>query len=339
MIIASLTALTLALAAPASSCAPPLDAEQQTRAAQLAKALRDAEAHATEDPEDGVAGLRSALAAAEKDADIVARDAAASDARLYAQLALARSLLATEQRAEAVKVIDAALATANGRELPAKLFGPSLVSLHDERSAALVKGKKGTLELRCKGPCFAAIDAAPVACGDAAAAERLQLPAGSYDVVLVDQADPSRRTEQRIDLTGAATITVALDNPAAAEPGAGPRGRANRPRDTVADDGRKLPRWAGILGMAVGASAIVTGGVLVAVDGKCTDLSDPDDPPFCLDILRTKITGYAMLGIGGAALVGFAVALGIGEHRQAKARRAGDKPSAVTWQPGRGLRF
>ena len=138
MIVSTLVALAL-VAAPSNSCAPPLDAAEQARASAIADALRDAEAKATEDPEQGVDGLQAALAKADADADVVARDPAASDARLYAQLALARSLLATERKSDAVAVIEAALATANGRELPAKLFGPSLVSLHDERSAALAK--------------------------------------------------------------------------------------------------------------------------------------------------------------------------------------------------------
>lgn len=325
MIVATLVAL--ALAAPPSSCAPPLDAAEQARASAIADALRDAEAKATEDPEQGVDGLQAALAKADADADVVARDPAASDARLYAQLALARSLLATERKKDAVAVIEAALATANGRELPAKLFGPSLVSLHDERSAALAKGPRGTLELRCKAACFAAIDATPIACGEAGAAEHVELPAGHYRVVLIDRSDPSRRTAQTIDLTSAATVTIELDNPPA---GAitPPRGRG-RTRDTGVDDGgRKLPRWAGILGMAIGAATLIAGGVLVGVDGKCPDFTDPHGAGACQDVLKTSAVGYALVGVGAGMSVGFAIAFGIGESKQKKAKKR-----SAAWRP------
>jgi hypothetical protein len=324
------TLVALALVAPPNSCAPPLDVAEQARASAIADALRDAEAKATEDPEQGVDGLQAALAKADADSDIVARDSAASDARLYAQLALARSLLATERKKDAVAVIEAALATANGRELPAKLFGPSLVSLHDERSAALAKGPRGTLELRCKGACFAAIDATPVACGDAGASEHVELPAGHYRVVLIDHADPTRRTEQTIDLSSAATVTIELDNPPA-NVTTTPRGRGGRPHDAGVDDGgRKLPRWAGILGMAVGAAALVAGGVLVGVDGKCPDFTNPNTAGACQDVLNTDGVGYALIGVGAGAAIGFAIAFGIGEKKQKNAKQ---KKRATSWRP------
>ena len=57
--------------------------------------LRDAEAKATEDPEQGVDGLQAALAKADADADVVARDPAASDARLSASCDWSARLEAT----------------------------------------------------------------------------------------------------------------------------------------------------------------------------------------------------------------------------------------------------
>src|SRR5262249_45223743 len=156
------------------------------------------------------------------------------------------------------------------------------------------KGPRGTLELRCKGPCFAAIDATPIACGDAAAAQRVELPAGHYRVVLIDRADPTRRTEQRIELSSAATVTIALANPPAASTTT-TRGRARTREPGVDDGGRKLPRWAGILGMAVGAAAIIAGGVLVGVDGKCPDFTDPHGAGACQSVLNTNGAGYALL--------------------------------------------
>ncbi|HWB78731.1 MAG TPA: hypothetical protein VG755_27390, partial [Nannocystaceae bacterium] len=181
-------------------------------------------------------------------------------------------------------------------------------------------GPRGTLELRCKGACFAAIDATPIACGDAGASEHVELPAGHYRVVLIDRADPTRRTEQTIDLTSAATVTIQLDNAPAGEV-ATPRGRG-RPRDTGVDDGgRKLPRWAGILGMAVGAASIIAGGVLVGVDGKCPDFTDETGVGACKEVLKTDGVGYALIGAGAGLSIGFAIAFGIGESKQKKAKQ------------------
>ncbi|MBC8069766.1 MAG: hypothetical protein IAG13_15620, partial [Deltaproteobacteria bacterium] len=92
---------------------------------------------------------------------------------------------------------------------------------------------------------------------------------------------------------------------------------------------RKLPRWAGILGMAAGAAAIVAGGVLLAVDGECPDFSNNTGEGACKRTLNTKTTGYVVIGAGAAFMVGFTIPFAIGESRQAKAR----KRSTTMWRP------
>jgi hypothetical protein len=73
--------------------------------------------------------------------------------------------------------------------------------------------------------------------------------------------------------------------------------------------------------MSIGAAAMITGGVLVGVDGKCPDLTtDPRGPDACARRLNTDVPGIVLLAGGGAMLGGFAIAFGIGEHR-AKRRR------------------
>jgi hypothetical protein len=328
VITALLTTAALVLSpGPARSCAPPLDPTERGRADAVASALRDAEAAATEDPEAGLAGLEAALAQAERSAELVARDGNATDARLYAQLALARSLLATDRRADAVKVIDRALATAGGRELPVKLFGPTLVSLHDERRAAVGKAPRGTLEVHCADACFVAIEATAIACGVAGAPERVELPVGSYHVLVLDRDQPERRKEQTVEITAGAVQAVTLDNAAAAD--TKPRGRRQAVAPTADGPRRRLPRWAGILGMAAGAAAIVAGGVLVGVHGECPDFTSNMGEGACKRTLNTRTTGYVVLGAGAAFMVGFTIPFAIGESREAKAR----KRNTAMWRP------
>lgn len=327
-------AVALAMTPPGPACtSPPLAAERAEAARDHAKALRDAETRATEDPDQGVALLTAALDRARADAEVVARDPDASEARQYALLALARGLMGAERRDEAAAILDRALATAAGDALPSKLFGPSLVALHDERLAALDRTASATLDARCTGPCLVIVDAALVGCAGPDAPAIVKLPPGRWDVLVVGVDDGTRRTTESIELAAGGSAEVVLEIPTA--PAGRGRGKAGRP--AVDDGGRKLPRWAGILGVAVGVVALVTGGVLVAVDGRCPDGTDPMGAGACQNILNSDGAGYAMLGVGAASLVGFSIALGLGERKQARARKA--KAEARWHGPGLSIRF
>lgn len=332
-------ALALAIAPPSGKCpAPALSADEATAARAHAVALREAETRATEDPEQGIALLTAALDRARADATIVARDTDASEARQYAMLALARGLLGAEKRTEAAKILDIALATAVGDPLPSKLFGPSLVALHEERKAALDRTSTATLHARCTGACLVIVDAAWVACGGPGATADVALPPGAWEVLLVDAADPTRTHAQRVDLSAGGSADVLLEVPKTA----GTKRRVARPAgdDAVDDGGRKLPRWAGIVGMAVGVVALVAGGVLVALDGSCPDGTNTSGAGACKNILDTDLPGYVMLGIGGGTLIGFTTAFGIGEAKQARARRAKAAKAQVGLGPtGVSIRF
>ncbi len=324
--------LALAMTPPGSTCrAPALSAEQASLARGHATALRDAEAQATEDPDQGIALLTAALDRARLDAQAVALDPEAADARRYAMLALARGLLGAEQRERAAAIIDSALVTAVSTPLPAKLFGPSLVALHDERKAGLDRSATATLQARCTGACLVIVDAAWVGCAGPDTPIDLALVPGSWDVLLVDAADTGRVTAERVELVASGSVEVSLEIPKLPSASRGRRAGSTG----LADGGRKLPRWAGILGVAAGVVALVAGGVLVAVDGRCPDSTDPMGAGACQNILNTDAPGFAMLGVGGAALVGFAIPLGLGEAKQARARKA----SARWHGPGMSIRF
>ncbi len=332
-------ALSMAIAPPSGKCpAAALSADEAAAARAHAVALRDAETRATEDPEQGVALLTAALDRARADAAIVARDTDATEARQYAMLALARGLLGAEKRAEAAKILDIALATAAGDPLPSKLFGPSLVALHEERKAALDRTSTATLRARCTGACLVIVDAAWVTCAGPEATVDVALPPGAWEVLLVDAADPTRTHAQRVELAAGGSADVLLEIPKAA----GTKRRTSRPADDggLDDGGRKLPRWAGLVGMAVGVVALVAGGVLVAVDRSCPDGTNASGPGACKNILNTDLPGYVVLGIGGGTLIGFATAFGVGEVKQARARKANAAKAQVGIGPtGLSLRF
>jgi hypothetical protein len=126
------------------------------------------------------------------------------------------------------------------------------------------------------------------------------------------------------------SITLSDDVPEAAlsfeveAPPPEANGEDTLPVDPGPDAGvpkRRLPRWASIVGISVGAAAVVAGGVLIGVHGRCPDGSDPVGPNACLDVLSTRGAGIGVLVGGAALLTGFSIALGIGETRDNKRRR------------------
>jgi hypothetical protein len=76
-----------------------------------------------------------------------------------------------------------------------------------------------------------------------------------------------------------------------------------------------------VLGLAAGTGAAAAGGVLVGVDHRCPDLSDPRQAP-CLRILDTDASGFALVGVGGAVAITAAVILAVDEIRARRARKS-----------------
>jgi hypothetical protein len=323
------TSMWFALAmAPAQCSGPPLSGQEASRAAANAAALREAEAKATEDPDSGTAQLEKVLADALADADVVALDRDARDARLYAMLALARGRLAEERNADAATILDRALALSGGAELPVKLFGPSLVALHGQRKQAITGTSSATLVAECSGRCVVVVDATPVGCAATGAPLTVALPPGAWDVRLVDTQNATRRVAEQVTLVAGTPITVAL--------APSPLDDTHRRPPSQVDSGRKLPRWAGIVGVSVGVLAMIGGGIMIALDGTCPDGTDPKGDNACNEVLDTDVGGYVMLGAGAATTVGFSVPLGIGEAKDRRAKKRREQPTA-TFAPG-GLR-
>lgn len=327
--IASLVLVFATVTAPSSCAGPALSADEASRAAAQANALREAEAKATEDPDNGNALLEAALASARDNGEIVARDRDAHEALQYAMLALARGKLADGRKDEAAKILDRAIATAAGADLPVKLFGPSLVALHGERKKALTAEGHATLIAECTGRCIVIVDAAIVGCAATGGPFSLPMPSGTWNVLVIDADATDHRIAESVTLAASEAKTVTLAPlPVDKPPRRGPSGEETA-------SGRKLPRWAGIVGISVGVLALVGGGVLLAVDGNCPDGTDPMGAGACQNILNTDVPGYVMLGVGVGAAVGFSVALGIGESKQKKA----NKPKAAAGVGPGGLRI
>jgi hypothetical protein len=296
--------LGVVLSTPAAPVAP-------TPTVPLAEQLQDAERTVVDDPARGVERLREGLDAAASQPVDVATDPALQRARTYALLALTRALLQLERHAEARDVMDEAVRIARSDRLPVALYGPAVVELYEARRAAAENRPIGSLEVQCTVPCRVILDERLAGLGHGVSLTGV--PLGRHRV-WVDApndgwAEPLHRT---IDLGPGGPIRLAYEPVAQSEPSPQPV------PDGAPIRRRRLPRWAGVLGVATGAVLMITGGVLLGVDGRCPDLSDPRREDPCPDVLDTNAGGIALLAIGGATLTGFSVAFAIGEIRQHK---------------------
>jgi hypothetical protein len=292
----------------------------------LVDALQVAEQKANEDPASGIAPLRSALDRVEDLGLAVARDPSAHEARLYGLLALARAHLSLGHDDEANATMDEAIRVARGEPLRAKAFGPRVVELYEQRLGAPENLPEGQLVIDCTPACDVVLNATMA--GSGRRVELSNVPLGTHSLQV--QAAASAHDEvldQSIELTAEApsfSLEFApgkIDSTTSSDtdPGGGPI------RDATPADGRRrlLPRWAGIVGVATGAVAMIAGGVLLGFHGRCPDGSDPAAADACLNVLDTRAPGIALLAIGGAAFTGFGVALIVGETRDRRRRSAG----------------
>jgi hypothetical protein len=285
----------------------PVSAEEQARRDAVVEALLAAEAQATESPESAEEPLRAALRDFADLAPIVAEDAQAQEARAFAQLALARTLLVLERPQEAKDAIDDALRTLRGRTLPVAQFGPALTSLHDDRADHLAVQPPAELAVRCATACRVWVDEQPFD------VERRELAPGRHRVWVEARAPGKTVLRLELDLPPGELVELRyeLERAPAAEP---------RPAPVAPPAPRRiLPRWATVLGVALGSSAAATGGVLWAVDHRCPDLSDPRQVP-CPRILDTDAGGISLLAVGGAVAITAAVLLAVDEVRARRAR-------------------
>ena len=80
-----------------------------------------------------------------------------------------------------------------------------------------------------------------------------------------------------------------------------------------------VPRWASVTGVSAGAALVITGGVLVGIDGNCPGGYDPvTEPDLCPSVYNTNAGGGALLSIGAVAMVGMGVVLAVTEIQRSR---------------------
>ncbi len=310
---ASLVLVPLALQPPdadVNAAAPASDDEY----AQALTRVKRAEQMANEDPERGATQLRDALALLQSFGPALAKDPDGQDARTMAQLTLARALLAVEDAEGAREVMDEAIRTSRGDTLPTGRFGPGLVALHRERAGVLEKAGTGSIAIECKEPCRVYINERPTD----PRTDKLVL--GSYRV-WIEARDGSETPLQTV---------VRLEQPdqiAALEFGTAPVTSDPGTNDAHKRD-RMMPRWAEIATVVAGVAAVGVGATLWAIDGRCPDGKDPNDPMACPQVYTTRTAGIITLAVGGAVALTGSVLLTVDEVRVGQQR---GQQVALTW--------
>ena len=315
-------ALAIAIAlAPTSAAAaiPVLPVLVAPEATSLVAEMRAAIESAEKNPDSGRAELRAALARFDEEPSVVATSNDAHAARIDGLLALAKAELAVGREADAIAALDKAIRIARGEPLPVAKHGQRLIKLHDLRVGAPELRPNGSLHVTCSVQCRVILDGRTA--GHGTDVMITGVPLGGHQLRVEPMAaeiDHHFQTDVMLS-NGEPERTYDYRVPEAGTPAKSTVDRA--PADATAKP-RKLPRWAGILGIGVGAAVTIAGAVLIAMDGKCPDGSNPRSADPCPDILNTDAVGIALTSVGAATLVGFSVALGVGEARQKKAGAA-----------------
>jgi hypothetical protein len=258
---------------------------------------------ANEDPTLGATQLRDALSLLQGFAIQLGQDPSGQKLRTTAQLTLARALLASNDAEGSREAMDEAIRTSRGDPLPTKSFGPGLSALHREREGALGKRGTGSLDIDCHVPCRVYINERPTqprASGLVPGDYRVWVEASDGGTPRLEQlvaieADEAARLEfgrapEPLDpdppptdslgpsgskprllprwadvlITSAGLVAVGTGAALWAIDGRCPGGED--PADTVACPQVYVTKTAGILSVAVGGAALVSGSVLLSVD-------------------------------------------------------------------------
>ncbi len=252
--------------------------------------------------EDVADELTRALADLSRHAPQLADDPTTQELRALAMLNLARARLAADMVDEAVEVLDEAIRTAMGEDLPADRFGPSLAKLYADRRRALEQAGKASIEIECQVPCRVFVN-------ERAAGPHIDdLVLGTYRVWVEASSTPladEAATRTNVNLTEPGqTASIELDKPKPSE--------SRRTLDPVTTK-RIMPMPAEAALITLGAGASLIGALLIGIGG--------DQRP-------QLITGSTMLGVGGAMLLAGSVTLGIDEVREANQR---DRRLSLVW--------
>ncbi|MCR9161914.1 MAG: hypothetical protein ACE37F_26020 [Nannocystaceae bacterium] len=305
---------------------------------ELTRALRSAIDDTNEDPDVHAPALRQALDDVARQPGVVGRNPKLQSLRIEGLLYLARALLALDDRSGAVDAIDEAIRVSGGNVASVGKFGPSLEKLYDERRGAPELRPAGAVQVSCTGgPCRVFLDGRVIGTGTDISSTGI--PLGPHVIRIEPQAAGAATPagdeafEQQVLTLSDASPSAALTFAVPAAPPTADGGEGER-RVAAGDSGRKLPRWAGILGMTLGAVAVAGGVFAIAIDGRCPDLSNPDPSlgNACRDVHDSIVTGAVVLGAGVGAVTGFGIAFGLGERKDKRhANDAAPTSAAVTY--------
>lgn len=288
-------------------------------------AVDEANIAVNRDPEASLPMLEAALAQLLGFGPQIAADPKGREALDLSQLNLARALLLTGDEDQAARVMDAVLMTARERKLPIKRFGPTLVAFHDQRRKLLDQLGAAAIQIQCRVACRIVIDEQP------ATADSGLLYLGPHRVWIeaADASAPPERHEIELRQDG---VSEVLHYPEVAEdddcPVLPPTPAVVAPPPAAPK--RILPRWAEISVTMIGVGAVVAGGVLLGLDGKCPGGQDPvADASQCPDLYEGTASGIAAVGIGSALVVLGGVTLAVDEVRVGKQK---GRQAVVSWQ-------
>ena len=286
--------------------ASPGTAHEQAQLELEAAAIAIAE----QSPSESIAQLEAALALAVQHPRDLLDDSSAAERFARARLALAWAQLADNDTTAAAATMDLAIRSAGTTSLPLGGFGPAIRKLHDERRAALEAEGHAAILVDCDA-CDVLIDEA-----------RSENPSGPlllgpHRVWLFD---PSGELEPRFQEVTLEASGSRLDLVYRSEPK--PLPSASIEVAPVEPRRKTLPRWAKIVGMSVGAGLLVTGGVLLSLDGKCHGggLPSASNVDTCTKVWNHAPLSYGLLGVGGGLLVGATVWLTVDEVRAGQRR-------------------
>jgi hypothetical protein len=252
-----------------------------------------------------------------------------------ARMRLVWQHLANNDRSSAEAAMDDALRTTNGALSEPRAYGPAVAKLYARRRAWLEAHGRARVEVECRVPCRVIIDAR-------ATDDPIQpLYLGPHRVWIgaTDSSVPPASHELDLTAAGASlSFGPPLEGPAdddggdaGSEPTPDAKPIMARPPTTSAQPYRwLLPSWTSGLGVAAGATMIGVAAVLLAFDGKCRGAPDGpvSGPDACPMIHANKPLGVPLLAVGGAALVGFGVVLGVDLVRR---HEHDGRHAMVTW--------
>jgi hypothetical protein len=300
-------------------------AESEGDYAAALAAVDEANIAVNRDPEASLPMLEAALGQLIGFGPQIAADPKGREALDLSQLNLARALLLTGDKDQAARVMDAVLMTARARKLPIKRFGPTLINFHDERRKQLDQLGAAAIQIQCRIACRIVIDEQP------ATSDSGPLYLGPHRVWIeaADASAPPERHEIELSQDGVSEVLsyprVMEDDecPIAAAP---PAAVAPPP----APGKRILPRWAEISVTMIGVGAVVAGGVLLGLDGKCPGGQDPvAEASECPDLYEGTVSGIAAVAIGSAFVVLGGVTLAVDEVRVGNQK---GRQAVLTWQ-------